>query len=107
VNPLPAKTAEVQVAVVGDQPEDVGLVLGKGNRGKKKNRQEHDYAFHGREEFDAGDRKGQATLRFIQFRPNPRLNFTRGGVNYAWFRQTIVGHFAGPPIESLLTDWNS
>ena len=107
MNPLPAKTAKVQIAVIGDQPEDVGLVLGKGNRGKEKNRQEHDYAFHGCGDCDLANKKGQATLRFIQFRPNPRLNFTRAGVISTWFRQTIVGHFAGPPIESLLTDWNS
>jgi hypothetical protein len=27
VNPLHAKTAKVQVAVVGDQPEDIGLFI--------------------------------------------------------------------------------
>ena len=47
VNPLPAKTAKVQVAVVGDQPEDVGLVLGKGNRGKEEYRKQWEYVFHG------------------------------------------------------------
>ena len=107
MNPLPTKTAKVQVAVVGDQPEDVGLVLGKGNRGKEKNRQEHDYAFHGCGDCDLANKKGQATLTFPKFSATPELNFTRGGVIYDWFRQTIVGYFAGPPIESLLTDWNS
>ena len=31
MNPLPAKTTEVQVTVVGDQPEDIGFFLGQGN----------------------------------------------------------------------------
>jgi hypothetical protein len=38
VNPLPPKATEVQVAVVGDQPEDVGLVLGWANRGEEEQR---------------------------------------------------------------------
>ena len=38
VNPLPAEAPEVQVAVVGDQPEDVGLVLGRANRGEDEQR---------------------------------------------------------------------
>jgi len=32
VNTLPAEATEVQIAVVGDQPEDVGLFLGKKGR---------------------------------------------------------------------------
>ena len=38
VNPLPAEAPEVQVAVVGDQPEDVGLVLGRANQGEDEQR---------------------------------------------------------------------
>ena len=40
MNPLSAKTTEVQIAVIGDQPEDIGLVLGQGNRGKEEYRKQ-------------------------------------------------------------------
>ena len=69
MNALTAKTTKVQIAVIGDQPEDIGLILGKGNRGKEKNRQEHDYAFHGYGDCDLANKKGQATLPFYPVSP--------------------------------------
>ena len=38
VNPLPSKATEIQVAVVGNQPEDVGLIFGRGDRGEDEQR---------------------------------------------------------------------
>jgi hypothetical protein len=47
MNALPAKTTKVQIAVVGDQPKDIGLVLGQGKRGKQEYRKQLEYVFHG------------------------------------------------------------
>ena len=40
MHPLPPETTEIQIAVVGDQPKDVWLILGKGNRGKEEYRKQ-------------------------------------------------------------------
>ena len=59
VNPLPAEAPEVQVAVVGDQPEDVGLVLGRANRGEDEQENNGEESFHRELSVDGGGINGK------------------------------------------------